>query len=79
MVNIHEAKTHLSQLVEEAAKGEAFIIAKAGRPLVRVSALDAPEKGEQRRLGFMQGQISVPDDFDQMGSAEIEQLFGGNP
>jgi prevent-host-death family protein len=76
-VNIHEAKTHLSRLVEEAAKGEPFIIAKAGRPLVKVTALDAPTAGQVRRVGFMVGEIAVPDDFDLMGRTEIEQLFGG--
>jgi prevent-host-death family protein len=77
-VNIHEAKTHLSRLVEEASKGEPFIIAKAGRPLVKVTALDAPTAGEVRRVGFMVGEIAVPDDFDLMGRTEIEQLFGGD-
>ena len=76
-VNIHEAKTHLSRLVERAAKGEPFVIAKAGKPLVKVTALDAPAAGEVRRLGFMIGQIAVPDDFDRMGRAEIEELFRG--
>jgi prevent-host-death family protein len=76
-VNIHEAKTHLSQLVDRAAKGEPFVIAKAGKPLVKVVPLDAPTAGQVRRLGFMAGQIAVPDDFDQMGSAEIERLFHG--
>jgi prevent-host-death family protein len=76
-VNIHEAKTQLSKLVEEASKGESFIIAKAGKPIVKVIALSAPTGSEVRRLGFMAGQISVPDDFDQMGRDEIEGLFGG--
>ena len=75
-VNIHEAKTHLSRLVEEAARGEPFVIAKAGRPLVKVMALDAPTGAQVRRLGFMVGEIAVPDDFDRMGAAEIERLFG---
>lgn len=77
-VNIHEAKTHLSRLIEQAANGEPFVIAKAGKPLVKVVALNAPETGQMKRLGFMSGQISVPDDFDQMGSSEIEQLFEGD-
>lgn len=77
IVNIHEAKTHLSRLIEQAAKGEPFVIAKAGKPLVKVMPLNAPEPGQAKRLGFMAGQIAVPDDFDRMGSAEIEQLFGG--
>lgn len=75
-INIHEAKTQLSKLVEQAAQGESFIIAKAGKPLVRVTALDAPTGEQKRRLGFMAGQIAVPEDFDRMGSDEIEQLFG---
>lgn len=75
-INIHEAKTQLSRLVELAAKGESFVIAKAGKPLVKVVPLDAPSSAEMRKLGFMAGVIAVPDDFDQMGSAEIEQLFG---
>ena len=74
-VNIHEAKTHLSRLVEEAAKGEPFIIAKAGRPLVKVTSLDAPTGTDVRRIGFMAGELDVPDDFDEMGRNEIERLF----
>ncbi len=77
IVNIHEAKTHLSKLVEQAAKGESFIIAKAGKPMVKVVALDAPVGKKVRRLGFMTGKISVPDDFDTMGQAEIEKMFYG--
>jgi len=76
-VNIHEAKTQLSKLVERASKGEAFIIAKAGKPVARVMALNAPTGAQIRRLGFMAGQISVPDDFDRMGQEEIERIFGG--
>lgn len=72
-VNIHEAKTQLSKLVDRAAKGEAFIIAKAGKPLVKVAALDAPQA--PRRLGFLAGEIAVPDDFNRMGEAEIAALF----
>jgi prevent-host-death family protein len=78
-VNIHEAKTHLSRLIEQAAKGEPFVIAKAGKPMVKVVPLDAPAATKVRRIGFMAGQIAVPDDFDRMGSAEIERLFGGEP
>ena len=74
-VNIHEAKTHLSRLIEEAARGEPFVIAKAGKPMVKVTALEAPGPGKTKRLGFMAGQFTVPDDFDQMGRDQIEQLF----
>ena len=75
-VNIHEAKTNLSRLVERAAKGEPFVIAKAGKPLVKVVPLDQPSRAEIRKTGFMTGQIQVPEDFDRMGSEEIERLFG---
>ena len=74
-VNIHEAKTHLSRLVDQAAKGEPFVIAKAGKPLVKVMALSAPEEGHTRRLGFLAGEVQVPEDFDRMGRLEIERLF----
>ncbi len=74
-VNIHEAKTQLSRLVDDASKGEPFVIAKAGKPLVKVMALGAPSGTEVKRLGFLAGQISVPDDFDRMGQEEIERLF----
>jgi prevent-host-death family protein len=75
-VNIHDAKTHLSRLVDQAAKGDSFVIAKSGRPMVKVSAIDAPEAQAVRRLGFLRGQFAVPDDFDRMGQDEIERLFG---
>jgi len=76
-VNVHEAKTHLSQLLARVAEGETVIIAKAGRPVARLSPI---ERDEQRvsRIGFMAGQISVPDDFDQMGDDEITELFAGS-
>ena len=77
-VNIHDAKTHLSRLVERAARGEPFIIAKAGRPLVKVVPLDAPEPHQQRRLGFLKGRILVPDDFDEMGHEAITAAFGAD-
>ena len=77
-VNIHDAKTHLSRLIEQAAKGEPVIIAKAGKPLVKLTALDAPAQGQARRLGFLAGQIAVPDDFDRMGEADIARLFGAD-
>jgi len=73
-VNIHEAKTQLSKLVDRAAKGESFIIAKAGKPLVKVVAIDA--KSKPSRFGFLKGQIKVPDDFDRMFEDEIAQMFG---
>jgi prevent-host-death family protein len=75
--NIHDAKTQLSRLVEQAAKGESFVIAKAGKPMVKVIALNTPEPSQVKRFGFMAGQINVPDDFDRMGEADIVKLFEG--
>jgi prevent-host-death family protein len=72
-VNIHEAKTHLSRLVAAAAKGEPFIIAKAGKPLVKVVPIEPP--AGKSRLGFLRGAFTVPDDFDTMDHEEIEKLF----
>ena len=77
-VNIHDAKTQLSRLVDQAAQGEAFIIAKAGKPMVKVVPLTKVEAGTASRLGFMAGEFTVPDDFDQMGGGEIENLFAGH-
>lgn len=77
-VNIHEAKTHLSRLIEQVITiGEPFVIAKAGTPLVKVVPLEASPVGHVQRLGFLAGRIMVPDDFDRMGKTEIEQLFLG--
>jgi prevent-host-death family protein len=78
-VNIYEAKTHLFRLVDQAAKGEPFVIAKAGKPLVKVVALDAPPLKPMRRLGFLLDQFTIPDDFDRMGEDEIVRLFEGDP
>jgi prevent-host-death family protein len=74
-VNMHEAKTHLSRLVEQAVNGQPFVIARAGKPLVKVISLATPDTPQARRLGFMKGEIRVPDDFDRMGSIDIEQMF----
>lgn len=78
IVNIHDAKTHLSRLIEQAERGEPFIIARAGKPVVKVSAVDAPEKPALQRLGFLAGQIEIPDDFNEMGRDEIERMFEGS-
>ena len=75
IIDIDEAKANLSRLVDGAVKGEPFVIAKAGKPLVKVTALDAPTGAPVRRLGFMEGQFVVPDDFDRMGSEEITRMF----
>ena len=84
-VNMHEAKTHLSRLVEEAARGEPFIIARAGKPLVKVVAIEHSSVQDNpvdtsKRFGFMAGQgFEVPDDFDTMFQKEIEDMFYGEP
>lgn len=75
-INIHEAKTHLSALVERAVSGEAFIIAKNGRPMVVVSPYVPPKP--KPRTGFLKDQIVIPDDFDRMGDSEIAALFGAD-
>ena len=72
--NIHMAKTQLSALVEKAAAGEAFIIAKAGKPMVKVSSY-LPKDSAKKRLGFLKGQIEIPGDFDEMGQNEIAEAF----
>lgn len=66
-VNIHEAKTHLSRLLERVAKGDSFLIAKAGKPVARVVPFQTTPAELARRLGFLAGQFAVPDDFDRMG------------
>ena len=76
-VNIHEAKTNLSSLVEKAVHGEPFIIAKSGKPLVKVISItenDLPK----RKIGFLKGLYNVPNDFDEMCSNEILDMFGVN-
>jgi prevent-host-death family protein len=75
-INIHSAKTNLSRLVEEAANGNAFIIAKAGKPMVIVIPY-TESNHPNRRVGFLKGQIAVPKDFDTLGNAEISALFEG--
>ena len=73
-VTLYDAETQLAQLVEQAALGQAFIISKVGRPVVKVIPFDTITENTQR-LGFMVGEISVPEDFDRMGSSEIAGLF----
>jgi len=72
--NIHAAKTNLSALVEKAANGEAFIIAKAGKPMVKVIPC-TKHNTTPKRIGFLKGQIKIPADFDSMGQNEIAQIF----
>lgn len=62
IVNIHEAKTHLSRLVDEVSAGQEIVIAKAGKPLARLVPWRAD--GKRRKLGILAGKFTVPDDFD---------------
>lgn len=62
VINIHEAKTHLSRIVEEVAAGSEVIIAKAGRPIARLVPLE--QTGSRKELGLLRGRFEVPDDFD---------------
>lgn len=73
-VNMHEAKTHLSKLVDAAVKGEPFVIARAGKPLVKVVMIEGEAPS---RLGFLQGQYVIPDDFDGIAGDEIRGMFDG--
>jgi prevent-host-death family protein len=75
-INIHEAKTNLSKLIEKAVKGESFVIAKSGKPMVLVSAY-APPADPAKRLGFLKGRLEIPADFDSMGNEEIKAMFEG--
>lgn len=75
--NIHEAKTHLSRLVDEAENGEPFIIAKAGKAKVKVVRIDQDDAKPVQRIGFLKGKIKVPDNFDTMFAGEIEKMFNG--
>ncbi|GEP01094.1 type II toxin-antitoxin system Phd/YefM family antitoxin [Methylobacterium haplocladii] len=76
-IDLHEADTEFSRLVDEAAGGEPLVIARDGKPVVKVVPLDAPAPFVKRRRGFLKGQISVPDDFDTMGQEEIIAMFEG--
>jgi len=77
-INIHEAKTNFSKLVDAAGKGESFVIAKSGKPVARLVPLEMQQdKKPPRRLGFLEGIFNVPDDFDTMFQDEIIELFEG--
>ncbi|MDR1966867.1 MAG: type II toxin-antitoxin system Phd/YefM family antitoxin [Synergistaceae bacterium] len=74
-VNIHEAKTNLSRLIQKAIdEGEPFIIAKSGKPMVTVSPFSITPDPEGR-VGFLKGMMEIPDDFDSMGKEEIQTMF----
>jgi prevent-host-death family protein len=75
---MHEAKTNLSKLIDETVNGgQPFVIAKAGKPLVKVVRIDTEAEKPRRRIGFMKGELKVPADFDAMGADEIADMFEG--
>jgi prevent-host-death family protein len=76
-VNIHEAKTHLSRLVEQAAKGREFVIAKAGKPMVRVVPVEAPSA--LRGLGYLAGKGTIKVDVKAAFAADIDRMFSPGP
>ncbi|MFN3884785.1 MAG: type II toxin-antitoxin system Phd/YefM family antitoxin [Rhodocyclaceae bacterium] len=77
-VNVHEAKTHLSRLLERAAAGAEIVIARAGRPVARLVPMEKAGAAP-RRLGILAGKRSVPDDIDGPFAGEIEAMFYGRP
>lgn len=77
-VNIHDAKTHLSRYVEQAAAGEEIVIAKAGKPIARLVPLEAPSS-QPRPLGLLKGKLEVPDDFDAPLPDEVIDSFYDSP
>ncbi|KHL24141.1 prevent-host-death protein [Croceibacterium mercuriale] len=78
-VNIRDAKTHLWRLLAQFADGDSVVIARAGKPVACLVPVEPPAVPAPRRLGFMAGQLRMPDDFDRMGQDEVEALFGGRP
>jgi prevent-host-death family protein len=74
MVNIHEAKTHLSRLVEEAAEGTEIVIAKAGRPRARL--VEYREQARPRKPGSMKGKLKIPSNWDDPLPDEFLRAFG---
>ena len=77
IVNVHQAKTHLSRLIEEAAAGEEVVIAKAGKPMVKLVPVEAD--GRRREMGWLAGQVWESDDcWSEEADAELERLFYGD-
>ena len=74
---MHESRTHLPYLVDTAADGGSYTVERTGSPVVEVTAVDVPESGSVRRVGFLTGRIRVPEDLDRMGAEEIRSMFTG--
>jgi len=76
IINIHEAKTHLSRIVEDVAAGAEVVIAKAGRPIARIVPLENHPRA--KKLGLLKGKIKVPDDFNAPLPADVLDEFEGH-
>lgn len=76
-VSLQQAKAQLSRLVDEAARGEACIITRAGKPMAKIVAVDDATR-PARGIGFMLGEFTTPDDFDRLGEREIAEMFNAS-
>ena len=74
-INVHDAKTHFSRLLDRAQEGQEFVIAKAGRPVARLGPL--ARRARKRRLGLLDGKLRIPDDFNQPLPDEVIAAFEG--
>lgn len=75
-LNIHEAKTHLSRFVDQAAAGEEILIARSGKPVARLVALSQPDL-QPRTLGLGKGKFTLPVDFSHLHDETIQRMFEG--
>lgn len=76
-INVHDAKTNFSRLLDRAHNGETIILAKAGKPYARLVPMEPREKTAKRRIGFMKGEFTLPDDIKTPFADEIEEMFYG--
>ena len=74
-VNVHEAKTHFSKLLERVSQGEEIVIAKAGEPVARLVP-ERPKPAAKRVPGIDKGKIWIADDFDSMSESEVAEWYG---
>ena len=74
-VDIHDARTHLSLLLERAARGETVVIARAGRPIAKLVPFEAATPENAHRLGFLQDAFELPEDFDTLGGGDLAERF----
>ncbi|MEM1019316.1 MAG: type II toxin-antitoxin system Phd/YefM family antitoxin [Pseudomonadota bacterium] len=78
ILNIHEAKTNLSRVLDKVVRGHNVIIAKAGKPIAKIVPLEPGETRVKSHVGFLAGSAKIPNDFDSMGKDDIEALFYGS-